>query len=90
MPRRSKLETYLDVLEVVGSGADKMTHIMYKANVCWVALKKYLRELTAQRLLEEVKLGEHKRYVLTDKGIRTLESYRRVKNELPLALEIQR
>ena len=87
--RRSKLETYVDILEAVRSGADKPTHVMYKANVCWVALKEYLAELITQRLLEESNVDGHKRYTLTEKGARTLEYYRKVKEELLAPLKIQ-
>lgn len=89
IPRRSKLETCLDVLEAVGSGAERMTHVMYRANVCWVALKHYLGELTAQRLVEEINLDGRKKYIITKKGTLTLESYRRVRNQLPAMPEIK-
>ena len=84
------METYLDILEAVRLGADKTTHIMYEANVCWVALRRYLTDLVAQRLLDEVKESGRKKYLLTEKGVHTLESYRKIKDELPITLESQR
>ena len=52
--RRSKMETYIDILKVLAqNGPLKLTHIMYKANVNCSVLKQNLDFLTKQSLIEE-------------------------------------
>ena len=58
--RRSKLEMYVDILEVLPlRGPLKLTHVMYKANVNCSILKEYLQFLIEQGLVEEKTVGEY-------------------------------
>jgi predicted transcriptional regulator len=84
MIRRSKLETCIDILEIIAKGVGKPTRIMYKANLSWNPMQKYLRLLVDEGLIISGKKGERMRYEVTEKGIRTLSYFRRVKETLPL------
>jgi predicted transcriptional regulator len=72
--RRSKMETYIDILKVLAQhGPLKLTHIMYKANVNCSVLKENLDFLTKQHLIEEQikhkKRNKTKvRYAITERG----------------------
>jgi predicted transcriptional regulator len=76
--RRSQLEIQMDILRVVGDGANLPTQIMYKANLAWVALQGCLNSLVGSGLLERVLAGGRRSYQLTSKGIGALASYRQV------------
>jgi predicted transcriptional regulator len=80
--RRSKLETYIDILHVIGEGIDRPTHVMYKSNVSWIALQHALKTLINQNFLTEDEEGNRKKYKLTNKGFRVLEYYSKVRAEL--------
>jgi predicted transcriptional regulator len=52
--RRSKLEIYIDILDVLAlKGQLKLTHIMYKSNVNCKVLKEQLEFLMKNNLVEE-------------------------------------
>jgi predicted transcriptional regulator len=59
--RRSQMETFCDVVRVIGAGTRKPTHIMLKANLSWPALQEYLRKLYAQGLVEFQEINEGKK-----------------------------
>ena len=84
MVRRSKLETCIDIMEIISRGVGKPTRIMYKANLSWNPMQKYLSFLLDQELIASKTRGERVRYEITDKGRRTLSYFRRVKETLPL------
>ena len=54
MPRRSKLEIYLDVLWAIKRGTRKPTRIMYEANLSWKPLQRILKSMKDQDLIVEV------------------------------------
>ena len=72
--RRSKLEIYLDVLNVIKNGTEKPTRIMYEANLSWRLLESTLSSLVDQGLLLELDVSDSgdKRtknvYKITQKG----------------------
>ena len=68
MTRRSKMEIYLDILRVTSDGNSKPTHIMYRANLSWERLKKYLLFLASQDLITSTERTEGTRYEITEKG----------------------
>lgn len=88
--RRSKLEIYLNVLQIVKSGTEKPTRIMYAANLSWKPLQKILDSMTKQGLIEGVETedGDDKRttrvYEITQKGENVLRYFIRAKELLPL------
>lgn len=76
--RRSELEIKMDVLRVVGSGIDKPTQVMYKANLSWIALQSNLKSLVTSGFLREESLGNRKRYEITQRGYEILSSFQKV------------
>jgi predicted transcriptional regulator len=74
--RRSKLETYTDILKVlINRGPLKTTHIMQKINVNSKTFKEYVEFLIKQGLVEErfVKEGRIV-YEITPRGVLILKS----------------
>lgn len=71
---RRRLDIIVDILSVVGQNAKK-TQIMYRANLSYKVLQRYLAEVTEASLIR----FENKThcYVLTEKGKRFLEEYRK-------------
>jgi len=70
---RGKLDIIADILQVVRQNAKK-TQIMYKANLSYKVLKRYLNNMTAASLISFE--TEDRCYVLTPKGQRFLEVYK--------------
>lgn len=68
---RSRLEIVAAVLSVVNDGAKK-THIMYKANLSYKLLNRYLSEVLDAGL---VRLGNDGWYEITEKGRVFLEKF---------------
>jgi predicted transcriptional regulator len=89
--RRSKLEMYVDILQVLAHrGPLKLTHIMYKANVNCSVLKEYLDFLMKQGLVEERTVGKRRVvYNITQRGITVLKYFRELKQVLPILEENQ-
>jgi len=87
--RRSKLETYMDILRVLAHrGPLKLTHIMYKANINCSALKGYMNFLIKQGLVEERTVGKDRRvYMITPRGITVIKAFRELKQALPVTEE---
>jgi len=87
--RRSKLETYVDILSVLGQkGPLKLTHIMYKANVNCNILKDSFDFLIKQGLIEERTIGKGRVvFAVTQKGITVLKYFRELKQSLPIVEE---
>ena len=86
--RRSKLELYLDILRTLKLGNSmKPTQIMYKVNICYMYLEKYLEFLIKQNLAERrASGGSRAEYIITQKGLDLLRTY----GELAQALHIGR
>jgi predicted transcriptional regulator len=87
--RRSKLEMYIAILNVVANkGPLKLTHIMYKANVNCSVLKENLDFLIKQKLIEERTLRkEHTVFEITQHGINVLKYFRELTKALPIIEE---
>jgi predicted transcriptional regulator len=87
--RRSKLETYVAILSVLGQrGPLKLTHIMYKANVNCSVLREQLDFLIKQNLVEErtIKKGRTV-FAVTQRGINVLKYFRELTQALPIIEE---
>ncbi|RJS92011.1 DUF4364 domain-containing protein [Candidatus Bathyarchaeota archaeon] len=82
MARRSQFEIYLDILKAVAEGKRKPTHIMYRANLSWTRLKKYLDFLISQGLLQETVNDSATIFTLTQKGKDVIGYYRRIEGFL--------
>jgi predicted transcriptional regulator len=87
--RRSKLEIYVDILEVlVHWGPLKLTHVMYKANVNCSVLEEYLSFLIKHELVEEkIIIKDRKFYAITPRGIAVLKQFRGLIEVLPIVDE---
>ena len=68
--KRNNLDICADILRVSRGGAKK-THLVYKANLNFNIVKKYIRGLTESGLLE--KNGE--RFYVTDEGNLFIDRY---------------
>ena len=84
--RRSKLEMYLDILDVLAfKGPLKLTHIMYKSNVNCKVLKAQLDFLIKNGLVEQRTLRKEKVvFAITPKGMSTLKAFRQIKQVFPI------
>jgi len=69
--RRNDLDICADILQVALDGAKK-TEIVYKANLNFTILKKYLRRLIDKDLLQPT---EDDQFITTLRGTRFLEKY---------------
>jgi predicted transcriptional regulator len=87
--RRSKLEIYIDVLDVLAfRGALKLTHIMYKSNVNCHVLKGQLDFLVKNGLVEErIQKKEKIVYAITQRGLTILKAFREIKQVFPIEEE---
>lgn len=83
--KRSRLETYIDTLQVIKLGVRKPTRIMYAANLSWVPLVKVLNSLTAQALIKENDEGKKARYEITEKGNRVLRYFNKASELMVVA-----
>ena len=87
--RRSKLEMYIDILEVLAlRGPLKLTHKMYKANVNCSVLKEYLDFLIEQNLVQERTVAKRRVvYAITERGRTVIKYFRELKQILPIIEE---
>jgi predicted transcriptional regulator len=58
--RRSKLEIYLEVLQIIKDGTSKPTQIMYNANISWKPLIQALNSMISQDLIREIDVNERR------------------------------
>ncbi len=77
--RRSKLEIALSILSSVKDGEDKPTRIMYLSQMSWNSTQQTLASLVKQGLLQVIQIPggkrSKKRYVITEKGVSTLNYF---------------
>ncbi|MBS7609350.1 hypothetical protein KEJ36_01100 [Candidatus Bathyarchaeota archaeon] len=84
--RRSKLETCMDILRAIADGYRKPTHIMYRANLSWVRMQRYLRLLVDQGYVRKSKSSEGILYHPTEKGVKLLVYFQRAQADLQALL----
>jgi predicted transcriptional regulator len=84
--RRSKLETYIDILNVLArKGPLKLTHVMYKANLNSNVVKENLVFLIKQHLVEERTIARSQVvFTVTQRGITVLNYFRELTQVLPI------
>ena len=70
---RSSLQVVVDILSLANNGAKK-THIMYRGNMSYLGLQRYLDKVLAAGL---VRLGDDGIYETTEKGLEFLERCKR-------------
>lgn len=73
--RRNDLDICADILKISKAGAKK-THIVYRANLNFKIVKKYLKRLIENDFLNDG--SENGVYVTTGKGAEFLEHYARL------------
>ncbi len=78
------METYCDILRAIGAGAEKPTHILYKANLSWTVMQGYIRALEAQGLVTSQDEEGKRLYHLTDKGYQLLNQFLSIREDLNL------
>jgi predicted transcriptional regulator len=78
--RRSQLEIFVDVLNVIKDKPLRLTHITLKAKLNFITLQSLLSQLTQHNLVEERVVKTRKQenifYVITKKGSKFLRVYR--------------
>ncbi|RZN42971.1 MAG: hypothetical protein EFT35_01345 [Methanophagales archaeon ANME-1-THS] len=75
--RRGKLEIIADILSATLKGAKK-TELVYKANINFTRIERYLTYLMEIGLIEQI----HGEYRITEKGREFLRDYQNVKEQL--------
>jgi len=76
------MEIYIDILGVISEGNRKPTHIMYRANLSWERLKRYLKFLEDQDLLRTNKESDGERFEITPKGREVLNYFKKLEGML--------
>jgi len=76
--KRSDMEIYADILKVATGGARK-SHIVYKANLNFKIVKKYLSNLRESGLITDPE-NESKLYRTTEKGLKYLDHFEGLKD----------
>jgi len=79
--KRNRMEIISDMLRIVSKkeGKVKPTHLMYKANLSHIQMKKYLKELSESELIIE-KIDKDKKVIgISKKGRDFLNSYAQMK-----------
>jgi predicted transcriptional regulator len=82
--RRSRMETYCDILRAIGAGAEKPTHIMYKANLSWTVTRTCINSLEAQGLVVATSDLGKRTYHLSEKGFKLLNQFQSIRDDLKL------
>jgi len=86
--RRSKLEIYLEVLQIIKDGTSKPTRIMYNANISWQPLMRVLKSMISQDLIREIDVSSEGRkrdkrtsrlYEITMKGEQVIRYFKEAK-----------
>jgi predicted transcriptional regulator len=85
--RRSRIETFFDVLCTIGSGIEKPTHIMYNANLSWTVMQYYTERLVSKGLAAFEESDGKRRYRLTEKGKGVMQQYLSIKEDLDIISE---
>ena len=68
--RRNDIDICADILKIARVGAKK-THLVYKANLNFEIVKKYLSRLSENRLIS----SENGHYITTEEGMKFLDNY---------------
>ena len=79
--RRGEFQILIDILTISLKGV-KFTHLMYKANLSYSTLRKYLLAMSKQGLIEVNNDNGYTVYCVTEKGRLVLNRLKEVKNVL--------
>jgi predicted transcriptional regulator len=72
--RKSKLESYVDILEALVNTPLTLDHIAYQINMDCTILRQHLDFLIKNRLVEERTSEKRTPYAITEKGIAVLRA----------------
>lgn len=75
MPRRSRLEIYLQILQAIAAGAHKPTHVMYRVNLAWKPATGFFKLLLEKELIREQLTQAGKEFRVTEKGMQVLDYF---------------
>ena len=78
---RTRVEILANILEIAGKQTLK-THIMYKANLSYRQLEKYLDFLEARGLIARTSEDSVMLFHVTEKGLEFLKDYARISSYL--------
>ena len=80
--RRGEVQILMDILRISLNGT-KVTHLMYKANLSYFTLRRYVRTALKRGLISQVKNSDgFVVYRTTEKGKLLLDKLREVKSVL--------
>jgi predicted transcriptional regulator len=83
--RRSRMETYCDIIKAIAAGAEKPTCIMFKSNLSWTILDSYIQTLESLGVVSvEYDKAMRRKYHLTQKGFTLLKQYLGIREDLTL------
>jgi len=85
--RRSKMETFGDIVRAIGSGNNKLNGIIMNANLSWVALQSYIKTLESRGLVTidlDYESG-NRIFRLSDRGFRLLHAFSEVRTALSIS-----
>jgi predicted transcriptional regulator len=80
--RRSRMETYCDIIRAIGAGSQKPTHIMGQANLSWAVMQECVKALEIRGFIRSTDIEGKKIYQLTDAGFSLLKQYLSIKEDL--------
>ena len=72
------MEMMVHVLDVIRSGADSPTRVMYRSNLSWSVCQSLLGHLAERGFVRVVPDGHRRRYQLTPSGSEVLAMFIRV------------
>jgi predicted transcriptional regulator len=73
---RSRLSIIYQILTICNDDQVSQTKLMYKANLSYFQLKKYVKTLMTKKLLQEVVHTGKKSYICTPRGQQFIEAFR--------------
>ena len=76
------MEVKIDILQAIADGSGRPTHIMYRSNLSWAVMRGVMKNLEQQGLVVASDIDGRRNYVLSEKGVKVLETYRTVKTQL--------
>jgi len=88
--QKTKLEMYIRVLKIVyQNGSFETGHIEDSLNINTNDLKSYLAFLLKQGFIDESKVRNNRMvFLITHRGIRVLEHFKELKQELPIIRDV--
>lgn len=79
--RRSRLEIYVNILEVIERGVNKPTRIMFAVNLSWKYFKEMLSNLESWGLIERRIEKDRELIYITERGRRILRNLKALSME---------